>query len=167
MFDRKDREGKESRWEQLGYSLAFFGIFGFLIVGVVMRWLLDAPTWALWAGAVIVAALSFALGFTDVDDEEDSAGEAEDPNVKHVWRYDRPDGFKSWVGRLVSAYFVAGGMSLVVNRLILDDLLHASVWVQLVSATALIVLAIAIEFLDLIEVDVDAVSETTAPQTSA
>lgn len=117
----------------LGLTLVVSGV----LVGGVMYLILDAPTWSLAAGVLVVAAFLTWLVFSPDTEEGDDI-------VSWVQR--RPEGPAGWfkfAGQAIAAW---GGLCLIVNRVILDELVGASGTTQAIVAAAMLPLAFAGEF---------------------
>jgi len=115
-------------------TLAISGV----LVGVVMHLILGAPTWSLVVGVLVVAACLTWLAFSPDFEESDEIVS---------WVQKRPDGPAGWfkfAGQAIAAW---GGLCLIVNRVILDELVGASTTTQVIVAASMLPLAFAGEFL--------------------
>lgn len=159
MADVGQASQKESIRSKIAYSLAIFGVLGFVVIIVILSWLIDAPNWSVWLAGAVIAAFSLGVGFAELDEDpaEDGTDTDEpDPDDNLVWKFDRPEGFWGWVRRFVSVWFTFAGMLILFNKLLLGEVFNASDSVKAWAGLVWLALTLALEFIDVVEVEPEA-----------
>lgn len=108
MWKPDEPSGRFGRWGQIASALATFALLGFLIVGLILYWLVDAPVWILVAVCVPLAVFSIAWGFTDVDEDEPESESLEDFEGPH-WVLNLPTSVGGWIVRVAAVWLSVGG----------------------------------------------------------
>lgn len=122
------------------------------IVGIVMFWLLDTPTWSLVTAVAVIAACFLLLVLLPENDEE-AEDETTESDEKSRWVVVRPEGAKGWAKHVGSILLGWTGASILINNLILDQVFGVGVTTNAIVAIALLLVAILVETFDLEEVE--------------